>query len=199
MMGGGNPDGFPDEKELIEAARNGKVAAYTQLVERYQEAMIRLAFTFLSNWEDAREAAQDAFVKAYGALGNFRSESRFSTWLYRILANHCKDQLRKRKIRQHLIFWQPKEAGEPEPQAVIHRHAQHDLLNDELGEGIQDAMQELPVQQRSVFAMRYFEDMSLEQIAEALQLSTGAVKAHLWQAGQKMKKRLSLYMKTGEL
>lgn len=198
-MDGDNPEGFPEEKAWIAEARNGKVAAYTQLVERYQEAMIRLAFTFLGNWEDAREAAQDAFVKAYGALAHFRSESRFSTWLYRILANHCKDQLRKRKLRQHLIFWQSKDADEPEPQAVTQSHAQRDLLNDELGAGIQEAMQALPEQQRAVFSMRYFEDMRLEQIAEALQLSTGAVKAHLWQAGQKMKKRLGLYMKTGEL
>lgn len=174
-----------NEQDLVRQAREGDLKAFTALVELFQERAIHVAYAFVANWEDARDLAQEAFVKAYEGLGNFREESRFFTWLYRILANLSKDFLRKKKARN--IFVRPGPEG---ADGITGRDAAAELAGQELGVEILRALDGLPFQQRSAFTFRYLEGLSLEDIAETMGLSTGAVKAHLWQAGQKMRKSL---------
>lgn len=186
-----------NETLWIEKAKARDVAAFSGLVKRYEERMLHVAYSFLGNREDARDLAQEAFIKAYDALPGFKGGSRFSTWLYRILANLCKDHLRKKSVRRHLAFV-PRESEEEEsrPEDKVpspYTDARGELMNQELGAAIREAMETLPVQQKSAFALRYLEGLSLAEIAEALKLSEGAVKAHLWQAAQKMQKRLAAY------
>lgn len=174
------------EKQLIEKAQKGDPEAFSALVRTYQERMVHVAYSFLRNFEDARDVAQEAFVKAYQALGQFKGNSRFSTWLYRILVNLCKDFVRKRKNKP--------ESSEPDGEVAAQGHnALKGLLNRELGQAIYREIDRLPFSQRSVFTLRYLEGLSLEEIAQTLELSVGAVKANLWQAGQKMKKGLQDY------
>ena len=180
-----------NEEELIRQARRGDLKAFSVLVEAHQEKMIHTAYSFLGNLEDAKDAAQEAFVKAHQRLHSFRERSRFSTWLYRILVNHCKDFLRRKTVRQHLqSFLGQKTEEETDPVTELEASApdpRQELVNQELQQEIRGAVDQLPFQQRSVFALRYLEGLKLEEIAESLNLSTGAVKAHLWQAAQKMK------------
>ena len=183
------------EEALIREARKGDVRSFSALVEAHQEKMIHVAYSFLGNVEDARDVAQEAFVKAYRSLHSFNERSRFSTWLYRIAVNHCKDFLRRKKARPKLQSFAGAETEdhsnplEAVPSFV--RDARQELMNQELEAEIYRALDALPIRQRSVFTLRYFEGLKLEGIAESLDLTTGAVKAHLWQASEKMRKILS--------
>ena len=186
------------EHLLIEKSRGGDVASFSYLVRLHEERAIHLAYSFLGNMEDARDQAQEAFVKAYEGFERFKANSRFSTWLYRIVVNGCKDFLRKKKVRRHLgVVLQPesddeKNARDPfESAPSTAPDARKVLMNKEIEQEIHAALEKLPFQQKSVFALRYLEGMSLEEIAETLEISVGAVKAHLWQASQKMKANLS--------
>lgn len=180
----------PNHEALcIEKAKSGHTEAFSILVKRYQERVLHTAHSFLGNREEAKDAAQESFVKAYQALKKFKGESKFSTWLYRITANHCKDMLRQRTRRQYEPL--ESEATEEEKFASPQAGPRQNLISRELGEMIYGHLDQLPDQQRTVFTLRYLEGLHLEEIAEILSLTTGAVKAHLWQAGQKMKKNLA--------
>ena len=189
-----------DERFLIEQARKGNPSAFTQLVRAYEERAIRIAYSFVGNFEDARDIAQEGFVKAYGSLKHFKGDSKFSTWLYRILANLCKDFLRKKKVRRHTGVQVSNEGDGPTPidkaESKEGSPRQH-LKDQELEGAIRSACEALPEQQKNVFILRYLDGLSLEEIAQALKLSTGAVKAHLWQACQKMRKMLAPYQSEG--
>lgn len=188
-----------DEEILVGKAKQKNLQAFSLLVKTHQERAVRTAYSFVGNREDAYDIAQEAFVKAYEALPKFKGGSKFSTWLYRIIANVSKDFLRKKNVRAHLWAKPGREEGDSLPDAVAaapspQPDALYALMSQELGMVLKEAMEELPFQQKSVFALRYLEGLSLDEIAEALELTTGAVKAHLWQAGQKMKKSMAAFM-----
>src|SRR3989338_7426035 len=129
-----------NENELIQQARSGDIKSFSALVEIYQERAVHIAYSFLGNFEDARDIAQEAFVKVYESLQSFKAESKFYTWFYRILVNACKDFLRKKKVRQHLSFWFKRDKeGEGDPLENITDHAKYasaELANRELGNEI---------------------------------------------------------------
>lgn len=189
-----------DEARLIERARAGDQGAFSLLVSLHQERMLHAAYSFLGNREDALDAAQEMFVKAYGALGQFKGNSKFSTWLYRILANQCKDFLRRKKVRRNLsvtLKKEPEDENLPPAEERIVSHepsALDQTVDHETGALIREALETLPLQQKNAFTLRYLEGLNLQEIAEALEISEGAVKAHLWQAAQKMQKQLAVHM-----
>lgn len=189
----------PQEVDLARRAREGDVQAFGALVALYQERSIRLAYSLLGNWEDSRDAAQEAFVKAYQALKTFKAESLFSTWFYRILVNHCRDFQRRKKVRSHLSQDVNAFADEDEPSLEnripsVSPGPLSRALDRELEARIREDLKTLPERQRTVFSLRYFDGMTLHEIAETLMITEGAVKANLWQAGEKMKSRLSEYL-----
>lgn len=176
------------ENELIEKTRRGDLEAFSALVRSHQEKAIHTAYSILGNWEEAKDAAQEGFVKAWKNMPSFKGGSRFSTWLYRILINVCKDEIRKKKNRlQVKTFGDDREPAQNESGLNL-------VLNQEIKTTLMNSIQKLPLGQRTVFSLRYLEGMSLEEIADVENLSVGAVKAHLWQAGQKVKKDLALYL-----
>ncbi len=192
------------EQWLVQRARDGDTDSFSQLVLIYQERAVHIAHSFLGNFEDARDAAQEAFVKCYQNLSSFKEESRFYTWFYRILVNTCKDFLRKKKVRKNIFFWIDRDAAaehETDPVTNVveqRKNARQGLMDEELGVQIQKALERLPFQQRSAFSLRYLEGLSLEEIAESMHLSVGTVKATLWQAGQKMRNFLGVYLECKE-
>lgn len=190
-----------NEIELVRQAQSGDIQAYSGLVDLYKERAIRVAYSLVGNLEDAKDLSQDAFVKAFDSLQSFKADSRFYTWFYRILSNTCKDFLRKKKVRGAILFWTPKEDEEAEaPEARIRdksKNASEALLNDELSSELYRAIEKLPFQQKSAFCLRYLDGMSLEEVAQSMELSVGAVKAHIWQAVDKMKKNLGPYLQEG--
>jgi len=97
------PGGQPGDEVLIGRVLDGDVEAYAMLVQRHQRSAVQLAYSFVGNFEDARELSQNGFVKAYRALPTFRGRAKFSTWLYRIIANECKDFFRAKARRPRLV------------------------------------------------------------------------------------------------
>lgn len=190
------------EAGIIVKARAGDVSAFCSLVRLHEEKAVRMAYSFTHHWEDARDIAQEAFVKAHENLPKFRGESRFSTWMYRIIANLCKDSFRKKKVRERInaAVGRPGDEDGPDPMERIASNAPDALdetMNRELEQTIHASIETLPQQQKNVFRLRYLQGLSLEEIAGLLELSTGAVKAHLWQASQKMQKLLAGYLAEG--
>lgn len=186
------------EKVLVRQAQEGDLGSFSVLVELYEERVIHMAYSFVGHWEDAKDMAQEIFIKLYKSLDSFHEEARFSTWLYRIVANHCKDFLRKKNVNHRLFvgLGPPGEnGGDPlESVQAPDRNPRQALMDQEIESTIYRALDKLPLQQRSVFILRYLEGMKFEEIAQTLSLSLGAVKAHLWQAGQKMKKILGPHL-----
>lgn len=182
------------EKWFLARAREGDLEAFSALVRIYEVRAVHTAYAILGNFEDARDAAQEAFIKAHGALSQFREDSQFFTWFYRILSNSCKDHLRKRKMQGFLSFGLGVKNEDGETLTIdavsAERSAGQNAQDHELGNLIAKAMDKLPFQQRTAFGLRYLEGLSLEEVAGNMNLSVGAVKATLWQAAQKMKKHL---------
>ena len=132
------------EEALIAQARKGDLKSFSALVEIYQERALHVACSFLGNEEDARDVAQEAFVKAYENLSSFRDNSRFYTWFYRLLVNHCKDFIRKKTSRR--------EVDDPpvfENLIASSRGPREEAVNQELKQEIYTALDSLPFQQRA--------------------------------------------------
>lgn len=182
----------PDDFAMMEAVRADREGAFESFVERYQKRLYRLAWGYLRNHEDALDAVQETMVKIYRARRSYRPESHPFTWASRILANHCLDQLRRRRAR-------PSESLEATQQASPGR----DLLagdardtperhqeQSEFRKMIETAVAELPESQRAVFVLRHFEEMSLEEIAAARGCALGTVKSSLHRAAGAVRDQL---------
>ena len=189
------------DADAIRAVLAGDTSRYAELVDRHQDRAIRLAFSFVGNYEDARDAAQDAFVSAYRSLGRFRGAARFSTWFYRIVINRCKDVLRARARHpvsaEGLDSGQPSDEGEslflevPDP-----RPGPGDqLANRELSRRLTAAIRELPMNQRTAFLLHHVHGLSLEDAAGVMECRIGTVKSHLFRASAALRARLAPWLR----
>lgn len=173
--------------ELVEEVRNGRREAYTVLMRRYQEKIYWVARRIVGSHDDAEDVAQEAFVKAYLALGEFRGESKFYTWLYRIALNLSLNAVRKRQVVSYLhqssellrrILPLPER-----PDEVVELH--------EIEERLFAAVAQLPEKQKTVFVMRYFDEMTYAEISGILKTSVGGLKANYFHALRKVQEFMS--------
>lgn len=184
-----------DEKSLIRAAQHGDSAAFEQLVRSYDSNVLRMAYNLLHSEEDARDIYQEAFLRVYRKLPEFRFDCAFSTWLYRIVANLCLDQIRKRKVRREEASSVETAEGEMDRlQFIPERRADTDpqrrLLSAEVNNRIQDVLNALTPRERLVFEMRHYGGMRLRAIGESLGVTEEAAKNCLFRATQKMRAAL---------
>lgn len=161
----------------------GDAEAFAILVEAHQERLLRLCERMLGNFEEARDAAQEVFLKAYRKAADFRPQGQVYTWLYRIATNHCLNKLRRRRLVRFVQWEDPGERdlppfdppdGSPDPAAALesrHRWRQTRL-----------AIARLPAGQRAVLVLARFEGLSYRQIAEVLGITEGAVESRLFRA-----------------
>jgi RNA polymerase sigma-70 factor (ECF subfamily) len=184
-----------DEGTLIRAAQRGDPDAFEQLVRSYDHNVLRMAMNLLHSREDARDVYQEAFLRVYRTLPNFRFDCSFSTWLYRIVANLCLDQLRKRKVRTEESASVETPSGDmdrfqfiPEQRADV--DPQRHVMSAEVNTRIQDVLSRLTARERLVFEMRHFQGMRLRAIGEALGVTEEAAKNCLFRATQKMRSAL---------
>lgn len=189
------PSDRADEHELIRAAQRGDSDAFEQLVRSYDQNVLRMALNLLHSQEDARDVYQEAFLRVYRNLPKFRFDCSFSTWLYRIVANLCLDQLRKRKVRKEEPAQFETASGEvdrlqfvPEERAEV--DPQRRLMSAEVGNRVQEVLDKLTPRERVVFEMRHFQGMRLRSIGEALGVTEEAAKNCLFRATQKMRTAL---------
>jgi RNA polymerase sigma-70 factor (ECF subfamily) len=189
MQGAGAPwEGRPtEESELIERAQRGDALAYEDLVRRHQDAALRTAGLVLAGGADVEDAVQDAFVKAYAALGRFRAGSPFRPWILRIVANEARNRRRSAGRRAGLALRiaedRPPDGAAPSPEAaVLARERRSTLLAAMSGLGEDD---------RLVIGYRYFLELGEAEMAEALGIPRGTVKSRLSRALGRLRSELS--------
>lgn len=183
--------------EIIEAVLDGDVDRYAELVDKYQDVAIKVAFSMLGDYEDARDASQEAFVSAYRSLGRFRGGAKFSTWLYRIVVNECKDVYRRRARQPSVV------ATVGEPDAALDgaglfvdvedsaASPRDQLANRELGKQLSAAIGRLPMKQRTAFLLHHVHGLPLEEVAAVMRCRLGTVKSHIFRATDHLKEALS--------
>ncbi|WP_088553777.1 RNA polymerase sigma factor [Calderihabitans maritimus] len=181
---------FLDDDILVGKSKAGDMGAFEELVRRYEKQVFTVAYRFMGNREDAVELAQEAFLRAFTAIKKFRGQSSFKTWLYHIVANVCRDELRKRqRCREYPV-------EDPAPlnslnQTIGNSFDPVKAYEDKEGqEYIQKAITSLAPEYRMVLVMREFQGFSYEEIAAQLDCSLGTVKSRLSRARKLLRDKL---------
>jgi len=172
-----------DESDLIKRAQRGDTHAYEELVHAYQGIAFRTAYVIARDASDAEDAAQDGFVKAWRALGRFRSGAPFRPWLLSIVANEARNRRRSGGRRANLVLRvateEPSGGAAPSPEAA--------LLSGEVRQRLVAAVNDLPEDQRTVISLRYFVGLSEAEVGEALGLPSGTVKSRTSRALERLR------------
>jgi RNA polymerase sigma-70 factor, ECF subfamily len=176
------------DEELVEACQSGEASAFDILVARWEDRIRGAAYRFLGSDEEARDAAQEAFLRAYQAIGTFKKQARFSSWLYQIATNLCRDRLRRRKTRATVSLEALEEAG---PVMVETRPGAHErLLERDLARAVRRAVDELPDEQREVVILKEYQDLTFLEIAQTLDVPVSTVKTRLYRGLGQLRLRL---------
>ena len=180
-----------EEQALIRRVQDGNHEAFADLVKAHETNVYNLCLRMCSNPEDARDLAQEAFIKAWRGIRFYKFESAFSTWLFRLTSNVCIDFLRKQKRRPVVSLTVEEEDREielevPDPAPL----PEEQVLYEERSRAVAAAMEQLEEEFRTVLVLRVVEDLPYEQIAEILDLKVGTVKSRLARARLKLKNLL---------
>jgi RNA polymerase sigma-70 factor (ECF subfamily) len=186
-----------EDDDLIREAQRGQRSAFDALVRRYDQSVLRLALHMLGNEQDAQDVHQEAFIKAYRHLGNFRFECSFYTWLYRIVTNLCLDQLRRRKSRREDPATVLDASGDEmdlmanitDDRAMANpaRELDRKIMN----ERIQSALGKLTPRERTVFELKHYQGLKLRTIGEMLNTTEETAKNTLFRATRKLRANLA--------
>lgn len=177
-----------EELRLIRRVQAGETEAFEDLVRAHEKTVYNLALRMTGDAQDAEDMAQEAFLKAYRSLGDFRGESKFSVWLYRIVSNVCLDFLRRRSRRPSVSLTAEDEEGEEQQWDVPdERLSPERLLEQKLTrEAVQAGLRELPEEQREILLLREIKGLSYEEIGEILSLEPGTVKSRIFRARKRL-------------
>lgn len=172
------------DAELVKRVQKGDKAAFDILVQKYQHKVVNLISRFVSDQSECYDIAQEAFIKAYRAIGNFRGDSQFYTWLYRIAANTAKNHLasRARKSPMYTVDVDDAERYEGESGLKEYSNPENLLLTDEIKETIFRAIEGLPDDLKSAITLRELEGLSYEEIAEVMDCPIGTVRSRIFRA-----------------
>ena len=176
-----------DDQHIIDLVKKGHIQSYSILVDRYKNMIYSLCFKMIKNKEEAEEAAQDSFIKAFKNIDKFKNESKFSTWLYKVAYNTCLDSLKKINKTQHVEL--------VESYASNHYKREDSIagfLADDLQEQIiQNCLSQLPGDENLIITLFYFEELSIEEISEIINLKPNNIKVKL----HRIRKKLALLLK----
>jgi len=186
-----------EDDDLIREAQRGQRTSFDALVRRYDQSVLRLALHMLGNEQDAQDVHQEAFIKAYRHLGNFRFECSFYTWLYRIVTNLCLDQLRRRKSRREDPATVLDASGDEmdlmanitDDRAMA--NPGRELDRKVMNERIQDALGKLTPRERMVFELKHYQGLKLRTIGEMLSTTEETAKNTLFRATRKLRTNLA--------
>ena len=187
-----------EEVTLVREAQKGDLAAYDDLVRRYQERIYATIYHMTSNHEDANDLAQDTFIKAYQALKSFKGGSSFYTWVYRIAVNKTINFLKQRKNRTHMSLNDLDFNAEHDPDLVAlvsDKTPRRDANLAELQEKLNGAMQKLSEPHRLVVTLHDVQGLAHEEIAEIMDCNIGTVRSRLFYARQQLQGYLADYLK----
>ena len=183
-----------DEDRVLESVLAGDVEAFGYFVRTYQRRVYGMALRLLRDSGEAECVAQEAFVRAYRSLAEFRGGSRFETWVMRIAINACRDRLKRKRL---VLYFHQRAAdpegdedralaipaADPSPERLVHAR--------EIKARLRRALDELSPRQRIVFVLKHLEERSIPEIAQLLGLDSGTVKAHLFRAATKIRARMT--------
>lgn len=177
-----------NERKLIERASGGDPSAFNLLMEAHERRMYAVALRMCGNREDAQDCLQEAMLRVYRAIGSFKGQSTFATWVYRITMNTCLDELRRKKNKQSTSLdslldmgWSPADEGNtPE------KHA----LREETRKCLYGAIRELPEDMRAAVVLRDLQGLSYEEIAQALDINVGTIKSRISRGREKLREKL---------
>ena len=188
------------DEDLVLRVQRGDKSAFDLLVIKYQHKIIQLVNRYVKDPSEAQDVAQEAFIKAYRALGNFRGDSAFYTWLYRIAINTAKNYLvsRSRRSSDYQVDIQDAEALENAPQLQGMETPERLLLNQEIIDTIKTAIDKLPEEMRTAIMLREFEGMSYEEIAEAMDCPVGTVRSRIFRAREAIDNKLNPLLEHGD-
>lgn len=184
----------PEEKALIERCKRGDLAAFNELVKKYEKQVYNFAYRLTGNYDDANDVAQDAFLRVFNAIGSFRGDASFSTWLFRITTNVFLDERKRARAHPHSSLDEYMELDEssvarqiedpsPTPDALMEERERAQVL--------QQTINSLPEYQRAMVTLYHSQQKSYEEIAEIMELPIGTVKSRLNRARLSMKEKLS--------
>ncbi len=177
-----------DEAFLLGRARQGDAAAFEQVVRRYERRVYGVALRIVRSHEEADDVAQEAFVRAWRSLASFELGRPFGPWVCRIAANLALNQVRSPRAREEGLAEDHQEERAPGPGPL------ELVLDAEARRVLEAALGELPAEQRAVFVLRVFEELSYSEIADALGLSPGTVMSRLFRARERLARALSPYL-----
>ncbi|HHV97234.1 MAG TPA: sigma-70 family RNA polymerase sigma factor [Clostridiaceae bacterium] len=178
------------ENVLIEKSKKGDISAFEELIETYQNKVFNIAYSMLNNYEDANDVAQEVFIRVYKSIKNFKGESSFSTWLYRITTNVCLDELRKRKNKNVVSIDEdiPFDDGEvtrqivddgPTPDIIAEKKEVREIVNEAIGQ--------LSEEHKTVIILRELQGLSYEEISKIINCPRGTVKSRINRARSALK------------
>ncbi len=181
-----------EEQLLVARTLRGDQSAFAQLVEQYQTPVYNLAYRMLGNAQDAEDAAQETFLRAYAQLKRYARDKKFATWLLSIAAHHCIDRLRRRRFLwlslEDEIVGESLASELPEPDDEVLRHeSEHEIAG---------LLERLTPANRLVVVLKYWHDQSIEEIAKTTGDSVGAVKVRLHRARQTLAQELGAARRT---
>lgn len=183
-----------EEKNIIERCKQGDLAAFNELVKKYEKQVYNFAYRLTGNYDDANDIAQEAFLRVYNAIGSFRGDASFTTWLFRITTNVFLDDRKRARAHPHASLDEYMELEEssvarqiedpsPSPEAITEEKERAQIL--------QTAVHSLPEYQRAMVSLYHTQQKSYEEIAEIMDLPIGTVKSRLNRARLALKEKLS--------
>ncbi|HEY3282425.1 MAG TPA: sigma-70 family RNA polymerase sigma factor [Armatimonadota bacterium] len=182
-----------EERLLVERCQKGDLAAFNELVQRYEKQVYTLAYRLCGNHDDAEDIAAEVFLRVFNALPRFRGDAQFSTWLYRVVTNVYLDT-RKRRSNHPVAsledYLETDEGGQPRQVQDTAPSPQEELEANERREVLQRAIQALPEFQRIMITLYHVEELPYEQISEILQMPLGTVKSRLNRARRALRDHL---------
>jgi len=185
-----------DDLQLIERFRNGDERAFEELVRRYQRQVANLIYLTMGSREEVDDLTQEVFIRVHRSLSRFEYGASVFSWIYRIAVNLCIDEIRRRKIKKTLsLEFFNDHRLERERQSKAKPSADEHTLQEEKKQVIRDALQKLSPVHRQVMLLREYEEMSYDEIAKTLRISTQAVKSRIFRARDELRNLLKDYFK----
>ena len=178
------------DKELVTLAGQGDTDAFNQLVVRWERSIHALAYRILGREEDAHDVCQEAFLRAFRGLKGFKGQAKFSSWLYRIAVNLCRDWLRRERRRGVI---QPSEGFELNEQAIvdpISETVEELIVRRDLGRAVSKVMATLPEDQRTVIVLKEYHGLTFREIADLMECPLSTAKTRLYQGLSMLRRQL---------
>ncbi|HQV72262.1 MAG: RNA polymerase sigma factor RpoE [Xanthomonadales bacterium] len=180
------------DQALVERVKNGDKRAFDLLVRKYQHKIVSVVTRYVSDWSEAQDVAQEAFIRAYRAMGAFRGDSAFYTWIYKIAINTAKNYLVSRGRRPPIGDIAIEDAVQMDGASQLRDRAtpERELLRQEIEQTVFGAVEDLPEELRTAITLREVDGLSYEEIAEAMNCPIGTVRSRIFRAREAIDERL---------